>query len=386
MQTALYTCVSLWTGSSPNSGTAGAAITTCSTEKPVATASISKFRSTKLCTQSWQSDGGTGSCPSPSSIPLQRNNWGQWRQPTYSSCSPSSTTHTLHPTCADHCVSYTDRAKAKQQDSEAFGQKSDGKGYHQGCKTSTTATHSHHRSAPGRSYATSAPTQKGNSTASGPCCEAKPAPRASMGCAAWQATCPTSTNKAAQKALKVVLRKKTSAGPKAQQTNLRAAADAPQLHVKFEDFPQTGNQQAQRPHHPIFHTLHAAGVHKTPDHERHYSQLEGSTPQVAPRTPGSLRLQAVQGKIPRQPTRWTHRRRAVQSGTRRTMPGVLREIQRATRPENLGVAAPQSHTKMAPQQRPTRPKGRRNGDDQLHPTAARATSATRQKHLKHTHA
>ena len=69
---------------------------------------------------------------------------------------------------------------------------------------------------------------------------------------------------------------------------------------------------------------------------------------------------------------------------RRTMPGVLREIQRATRPENLGVAAP--HTEMAPQQRPTRPKGRRNGDDQLRPTAARATSATRQKHLKHTHA
>ena len=155
---------------------------------------------------------------------------------------------------------------------------------------------------------------------------------------------------------------RTSADPKAEQTNLRAAADAPQLHVKFKDFPQTSNQQAQRPHHPIFHTLHATSVYKTPDHERHYSQLEGSTPQVAPRTPGSLHLQAVQGKIPRQPTRWIHRHRAVQSGTRRTMSGVLREIQRATRPENLGVAAPQSHTKMAPQQRPTRPKGRRNGD------------------------
>ena len=68
---------------------------------------------------------------------------------------------------------------------------------------------------------------------------------------------------------------------KAQQTNLCAAVDASQLHGKFEDFPQTGNQQAQRPYHPIFHALHAAGVYKTPNHERHHPQLEGSTSSMA---------------------------------------------------------------------------------------------------------
>ena len=135
-------------------------------------------------------------------------------QPTHSSFSPNSIIRTLHPTRADHCVSYTDKAKAKQQDSGAFGQKPDEESYHHGCKTSTTATPSHHRLAPGRFYATSAPTRKGDSTAFGPCCEAKPAPRAYMGCAAWQATCPMSTNKPHKKALKVVLRKRRLQTPK----------------------------------------------------------------------------------------------------------------------------------------------------------------------------
>ena len=162
----------------------------------------------------------TGLCPSPSSTPLQRNNWRQWRQPTYNSYSPSSTTHTLRPTCADHCVSYTDRAKAKQQDSGAFGQKSDGKGYRPGCQISTTATRSHHRSAPGRSYATSAPTQKGDSTAS------------------------NFHKQAAQKALKVVLRKRRLQTP----TPSKPIFVQPLMHPSFTSNLRTFLKQAISKH------------------------------------------------------------------------------------------------------------------------------------------
>ena len=201
MLTALSTYVSHWTDGSPASGTLDAANTTCSTGRPVAIESTSKSRSTKLRTQSWQSDGGsktttiTSLYPSPYNIPLHKNSWRRWKQHTFSSCSPSSISHTLHPICADHCVSYTGRGTAKQQDSGAFGQKSEGRGCHHGCKTSTTATPSHHRLALGRSCATSAPTQNGDSRAFGPCCKAKPAPRAYMDYAVWQATCPMSTSK-----------------------------------------------------------------------------------------------------------------------------------------------------------------------------------------------
>ena len=180
------------------------------------------YRSTELCTQSWQSDGGsktttiTGLCPSPSSTLLQRNNWRQWKQPTYNSYSysPSSTTRTLHPTCADHYVSYTDRAKAKQQDSRVFGQKSDEKGYHPGCKTSTIATPSHHRSAPGRSYATSVPTQKRRFDGIRSLLRSKTITTGIYGLCRMAGNMSNVHKQAAQKALKVVLRKRRLQPPK----------------------------------------------------------------------------------------------------------------------------------------------------------------------------
>ena len=166
------------------------------------------------------------------------------------------------------------------------------------------------------------------------------------------------------------LTEETPAEPKTQQTHLCATADASRLHHKFEDFPQTSHQQAQGLHHPILHTLHAAGVYKTPNHERHHTQLEGGTPSMAPRPARSMHTRTVPGEIPGQPTRWTHRHRTQQGGPRHAVFGVLGEIQCASRPQNIDVAAPHSHTEVAPQQWPTGPEGRRYGDDHFHPTAA----------------
>ena len=104
---------------------------------------------------------------------------------------------------------------------------------------------------------------------------------------------------AAQKALKVVLRKRRlTATTKAQPTDLCAAIDAPRFHHQFEELPQTGSSQAQGAHCPIFHTLHKTSVYKTPHDERHHPQLEGSTPSLAPRTRPGMYMPTVQGKIP----------------------------------------------------------------------------------------
>ena len=121
--------------------------------------------------------------------------WRQWKPHTHSSCSPSSTIRILHLTRANRCGLFTNKGTAKQQDSGAFGPKSGASGCHRGCKTSTSATPSHHRSAHGHFCVTLAPTQEGDSRASEPCYEAAPAPRAYSGCAVWQATSPMSTNK-----------------------------------------------------------------------------------------------------------------------------------------------------------------------------------------------
>ena len=40
----------------------------------------------------------------------------------------------------------------------------------------------------------------------------------------------------------------------------------------------------------------------------------------------------------------------VAPDSRHEIPGIFREIQRATRPKNIDDAAPKSHSKMAPQQ------------------------------------
>ena len=108
---------------------------------------------------------------------------------------PKLTIRILHLTRANRCGSFTNKGTAKQQDSGAFGPKSGANGCHHGCKTSTSATPSHHRSAHGHFYVISAPIQEGDSRASEPCYEAAPAPPAYSGCAVWQATSPTSANK-----------------------------------------------------------------------------------------------------------------------------------------------------------------------------------------------
>ena len=147
----------------------------------------------------------------------------------------------------------------------------------------------------------------------------------------------------------------------------------PLMHPSFTTNLRTFLKQAIHKHKD--HT----GVSKTPNDERHHPQLERRTPPMASRTNRGMYLPAVQGEIPRQSTRWTHCHRAMQSGTRCTMLAVLWEIQRAARLENLGDAASQSYTKMAPQQRPSRPKRRRHGDEHLHSTATHTTPTTRHK-------
>ena len=295
MLTALYTCVSPWTDSSPNLSTSAAAITTCSTGKPVATASISKFRSTKLCTQSWQSDGGS------TPVCAHHHPALHCRGTTGGSGGNLHTTATAQAQPPTHCTPHAQITAFHTQTGPKQSnriQEHLGKNQTEKATTRTQDIHNCHTFT----------SQVGT----------------------WSLLCDLGSNtKRRFDGIRSLLQTPKPSKPIFVQ---------PLMHPSFTSNLRTFLKQAISKHKdhitPFFipSTRPVSTKHRT-----------GSAPQVAPRTPESKR-RPFREKFPDN----LH---------------VLREIQRATRPENLGVAAPQSHTKMAPQQRPTRPKGRRNGGD-----------------------
>ena len=117
-------------------------------------------------------------------------------------------------------------------------------------------------------------------------------------------------------------RPETPAATKAQQANLCAAVDAPRFHHQFEELPQ--RQFTKHGDHiapffipstrPVFtkHRTIKDIIHNWRDAHRRWHPEQAET----------CTCQPFREKL-RQPARWTHSHRAMQSGTRRTVPAIL---------------------------------------------------------------
>ena len=143
---------------------------------------------------------------------------------------------------------------------------------------------------------------------------------------------------AAQKALKVVLRKRRLLTPKPSKPIFAQ----PLMHPVYTANLRTFLKQAIHKHkdhitpffipstRPVFtkHRTMKDIIHNWREAHRRWH----------PDPPRSMHLRAVPREIPGQP--WAYRHRTQQSGPRHAMSGVLGEIQCASRPENIDVAAP----------------------------------------------